>query len=394
MIRTIAGVVVCAVLAAPAVAISPERRAEAREMADRAIEFLRAQQDAETGGWAVNPEGPDLPAISALVLNGMLPHPRLDHNDAHIARGIAYVLSFRKADGGIHDGILSNYNTAISLSALSRVPTPETAELVAPGQDFLRSLQWSEESIDHPETGRVDESHPFYGGVGYGRRGRPDMSNLNLMLQGLHDTGVPADDPAFERAMVFLGRTQMLDSVNDMAYADGSQQGGFIYATGPTGEAIGVGQSYAEESMTEEIINGERVLRHTAYGSVTYAGLKSMVYADLDRSDERVTSAYEWIRKNYRLDENPRAGQQGRYYYYLMFARAMDAWGDPMIVPLDAGGNELPARNWADDLVEALSELQNEDGSFRSVHPRWMEDNPVLITAYALIALQHALGNA
>lgn len=394
MIRMIVGLVVCASLVQPALGISPERRSQAREMADRAIEYLRTQQDAETGGWSVNPGGPDLPAISALVLNGMLPHPRIDHNEAHASRGIAYLLSFRQADGGIHDGILSNYNTAISLSALSRVPTPEAAELVEPGQDFLRSLQWSEESIDHPETGRVDDSHPFFGGVGYGRNGRPDMSNLNLMLQGLHDTGVPADDPAFERAMVFLSRTQMLDSVNDMSYADGSAQGGFIYATGPNGEAIGVGQSYAEDSMIEEVVNGERVMRHTAYGSVTYAGLKSMVYADLDRGDERVTSAYEWIRKNYTLEENPRAGQQGRYYYFLMFARALDAWGEETIVPLDAEGNELPARDWADDLVETLSGLQNEDGSFRSVHARWMEDNPVLITAYALIALQHALGNA
>ena len=43
--------------------------------------------------------------------------------------------------------------------------------------------------------------------------------------------------------------------------------------------------------------------------------------------------------------------------------------------------------NWADDLIDRLAELQNEDGSFRSVNDRWMENDPVLITAYAMVAL-------
>ena len=49
-------------------------------------------------------------------------------------------------------------------------------------------------------------------------------------------------------------------------------------------------------------------------------------------------------------------------------------------------------RNWAKDLVEQLATLQNPDGSFRASKDgaRWMEDNPVLITAYALIALEEA----
>jgi squalene-hopene/tetraprenyl-beta-curcumene cyclase len=48
-------------------------------------------------------------------------------------------------------------------------------------------------------------------------------------------------------------------------------------------------------------------------------------------------------------------------------------------------------RDWANDLIDRLAELQNEDGSFRSVDDRWMESNPVLITAYGLIALEHAV---
>ncbi len=51
----------------------------------------------------------------------------------------------------------------------------------------------------------------------------------------------------------------------------------------------------------------------------------------------------------------------------------------------------VDSRDWANDLIDKMATLQNEDGSFKSVDSRWMEDNPVLITAYALLALQHAV---
>jgi hypothetical protein len=43
-------------------------------------------------------------------------------------------------------------------------------------------------------------------------------------------------------------------------------------------------------------------------------------------------------------------------------------------------------------LISRLAQLQQEDGSMPVLDDRWMEDNSVLITAYALVAVQHALG--
>jgi hypothetical protein len=433
----------------------------------------------------------------------MVMQPDIDHTDPAIARAVAFMLSHRQPDGGIYDRILANYNTAISVSALSRIGTPEAASAVRAGIDFLRTLQWSEEAIEHPETGRVDRDHAFYGGVGYGGSSRPDMSNLTLFLQAFHDAGVDCNDPAIQRALVFLQRTQMLDSVNDMDYARGSQQGGFIYATSPNGQNIGVGESKA--GMIEETLTtGERVSRLRAYGSMTYAGFKSMIFADLDRDDERVQAAYAWLQENYTVQENPGLGYDGYYYYLVTKSRALDAWGLPVIgtreeftgsfdfgqhrfqspgqtisihanelrsgdgttirltdsigtawfrfeegedgkrlaaygrlggpevgqggrladgrrytvleylgdrgraignIPEDAekwpdsvdGGavgvriEIMDDRDWANDLIARLGDLQNEDGSFRSLDDRWMEGNPVLITAYTVLALQHAL---
>lgn len=375
-------------------------RATGEAMAASAIEYLRTQQDADTGGWAVNPRGPDLPAITGLVVTGMVLDPRVTPADPAIARAVDYMLSFRQPDGGIYDAILPSYNTAICLSALARVladsedfaSAAQARNAIAPAQRMLGRLQWSEDALAGDEvagdtTGRVTREHPFYGGIGYGGSGRPDNSNLNLMLQALHDSGVPASDPAYQRALVFLERTQMVDEINDMPYADGSSQGGFIYATSPNGDEIGVGESKAGE-IAETLSDGTTASRLRSYGSMTYAGFKSYLYAELDRDDPRVIAAYAWLQDNYTMAENPGIGTDGLYYYYITLARALSAWGEPMI---EVSGEP---NDWAADLIAQLATLQNGDGSFRSVDDRWMEDNPVLITAYSLIALQHALHGA
>lgn len=387
---------VVAMVAAPAMGVDEEHARKAEGMIAKAIGYLRSQQDAKTGGWSVPAgEGPAFPAITALVVNGMVMEPGIGAEDPAVAGGVRFLLSMKQRDGGIYDRVLPSYNTSIAVSALSKVNTPEARAAVADGVAFLRTLQWGEvAAADMPgETGRVGEEHPFYGGVGYGRHGRPDLSNLSMWVQAMHDAGVEENDAALRRAVVFLERVQMLDSVNDMPYADGVSHGGFVYATSVNKDEVGVGQSQAG-TVEETLDDGTRVSRLRAYGSMTYAGFKSYVYADLDRDDERVRAAYGWIRRNYTLEENPGLGASGMYYYYVTFARALDAWGRGLEEPdrIDVIGEDgtSTTRDWANDLIDRLAELQNKDGSFRSVDDRWMENDPVLITAYALIALQHA----
>jgi squalene-hopene/tetraprenyl-beta-curcumene cyclase len=384
------GVLFVGAIAPDSMAIDAEHYAKAEAMVDRATEFLRTQQDAPTGGWSVNPGGPQFPAITGLVVTGMLMSPGIGADEPSVDAGLGFILKYRQDDGGIYDRVLASYNTSICLSALAQAQRPEAAAALQPGVGFLRTLQWSEVSADHPETQIVQETHPFYGGVGYGSHGRPDMSNLNFMIQALHDAGVSGDDPALARAVVFLQRTQMHDSVNDQEYADGSSQGGFIYATGPESDQAGEGESKAG-MVWESTDDGERVSRLRCYGSMTYAGFKSYLYADLDRDDARVKLAYDWIRSNYALDTNPGVGDEGRYYYYMLFGRALNAWGIPSIEVVNKDGS-TEVRDWANDLIDQLATMQNEDGSFESVNDRWMENNPTLITAYGLIALQNALG--
>jgi len=222
------------------------------------------------------------------------------------------------------------------------------------------------------------------------KHGRPDGSNLHFFIQAMEDAGVDCNDAPVQRALVYLSRVQMDDRVNDMEYAKGSRQGGFIYATSSNKDHVGEGETKAG-TIEETLDDGTVVSRLRAYGSMTYAGFKSYAYAQLKPDDPRVTAAREWISRNYTLDENPGMGDEGRYYYYLTFAKALDAWGDNELYVLDADSRETHAVRWAEDLIDTLDGLQSENGSFRSVNDRWMESNSTLITSFALIALQKAI---
>lgn len=382
----------------PAEAIDDAHREKASDMAARARAYLETRQDQATGGWSVPPAGgskPHLPGITALVLTGLAGGPGEPRRSEAIATGVKYLLNFQREDGGIYDRILPSYNTSLAVSALSKVDPVESREVIEKAVRFLRGLQWSEAS--DPQAGGdeaprpVGREHPFYGGVGYGRHGRPDGSNLNMFMQALEDAGVSPGDEAVKRAVVFLERLQMLDAVNDMPYADRSRQGGFVYATVENAESVDSrgGQSQAG-TIEETLDDGTKVSRLRAYGSMTYAGFKSYLYAQLPRDDIRVTAALDWIRRNYTVSENPGMGTDGLYYYYVTFARALRAWGEPVVAPITEGGDPSAPRDWANDLVDRLAGLQDADGSFRSLNDRWMENDPVLITAYALIALNEA----
>ena len=122
-----------------------------------------------------------------------------------------------------------------------------------------------------------------------------------------------------------------------------------------------------------------------SYGSMTYAGLKSMIHAGLKPDDPRVKAASEYIARNYTLEENPGMGQAGLFYYYQTFAKALSLIGKPTFV--DSAGQ---SHDWKADLVSALAKRQGADGSWVNPADRFMEGDPNLVTAYGLLALAHA----
>src|ERR1700721_1752223 len=92
---------------------------------------------------------------------------------------------------------------------------------------------------------------------------------------------------------------------------------------------------------------------------MTYAGLRSMIYAGLTADDPRVKAAKDFISKHYTLEENPGLGQRGLYYYYQTFAKTLALLGKPVFT--DSSGGE---HDWRADLVAALARRQSESGAW------------------------------
>ncbi len=324
----------------------------------KAIEFLSKSQAAD-GSFSAEAG----PAVTALVATGILDSGR-SADDPVVAKALKYLQGFVRSDGGIYaeGSTHQNYETCIAIQCFAAANADGRYDkLLAGANKFVRGLQW-DDSEGH------DKSSVNYGGAGYGGHKRPDLSNTSFLLDALKSSGAGPDDAAVQKALVFVSRCQNLESAdNTTPFAAKINDGGFYYTPAAGGA-----------SMAGTTDNGG--LR--SYGSMTYAGLKSMIHAGLTPDDPRVKAALAWLAKRYTLEENPGMGGAGLYYYYQTLARALAAAGNDSFT--DENGK---AHHWRSDLIQALADRQQPDGSFVNETPRWMEGNPNLVTGYALIAL-------
>ena len=107
----------------------------------------------------------------------------------------------------------------------------------------------------------------------------------------------------------------------------------------------------------------------------------------MKKNDRRVQAAFKWIRENYTVDENPGIGQKTVYYYYMVFAKALQAMGEPVIV--DAKGGK---HNWREELAAKLMSLQHADGYWvNDKNPAEMQDNKMLVTGFTMMAIEAIL---
>jgi squalene-hopene/tetraprenyl-beta-curcumene cyclase len=347
-------------LGAPGLALAADAAA-VKESIARGAKFLADKGQAADGSFSPAAG----PAVTALVIAGLAKSGT--SVDAPVVRkGLDYLLGFRRDTGGIHtnDSAIGNYETAIALLALAACNKDGRFDKEIEGAEaFLKGLQWD-------ESEGLTPADVNYGGAGYGKKGRPDLSNTAFLIEALRNAGTDADDPAIQRALLFVSRTQNLPGPhNDQPHPEKNPDGGFYYTPANGGESMA--------GTTPE--GGLR-----SYASMTYAGLKSMIFAGLDKDDPRVKAALEWLAKHYTFDENPGMGDSGLYYYYHTMGKALDVLGDETFT--DSKGT---AHAWRDELADAVITRQQPDGSWVNANARWMENDPNLVTAYALMALAY-----
>jgi squalene-hopene/tetraprenyl-beta-curcumene cyclase len=283
-------------------------------------------------------------------------------------------------DGGLReaaDGGVGTYVASAVVMGLASTGEHAHAELVEESITWLKANQWDQSEGVGPEA-------DWFGGAGYGRGKRPDLSNTQMMLDALHDAGTSPDDPAVQRALAFVQRTQNVKQ-NPAAWAQsGPGDGGFVYSPANGGESFA--SEHAGEGRYGELRPEGTPRSLRSYGSMTYAGFKSLLYAGLSQDDPRVRAAFDWIRRNFTFAENPGLGPQGHYYYLHAMARALQAARQESIETPDGS-----KRKWRDELVGALVSRQRDDGSWVNPAERWEESKPDLVTVYAVLALEEAL---
>ena len=326
--------------AANAQNIDPDLREKGRRAVDAGLHYLRLNQN-DDGSWS------DSVGVTALGLRAFLQSHRgySEIDGAFITRPISFLLDHINEDGSISETNQNrNYNTAVAMVAIAATNNDEYADVLAGAQDYLKGLQ-------------IDEDEGY-------ESERPDLSNAYMALEALAASSLDPEDPVWEKALIFVGRSQNRSESNDQEWA--ANDGGFTYMPG-----------YSPNGGT------------ASYGGMTAAGLLSLLFAGVDKEDPRVQGAYDWIRNNYTLEHNPGAqgGVQGLYYYYNVFSKSMSAYGGDIVV--DADGVE---HNWREEIISKLLSLQNDDGSWVNPDsPRWWEGNKDLVTAWSVIALNAAL---
>ncbi len=359
--------------------IPQSNRHEGEAAADRAAAWLLAGQH-EDGHWS----SPQWPALTGLAVWALSLSDATRDSEA-VRRGVDYLLSTAHPDGSIfvkpdetrRGGGLSNYNTAIAMVALHLSGIEEARPYVLRARRFVAAAQHLGGDV-------------YHGGFGYDAntgRAYADLSNTFIAIEGMRltedveDFRTDGERVDFDRAAAteFITSIQNRRESNPAEWVSDHPEdaGGFAYRPDDS------------RGLVRQTADGKEAFR--TFGSMTYAGMLSLIYADVDRDDPRIRSAFDWARRNWTVTENMPADQEGYFYFINVLTKAMATFGQDIFTR--ENGEEV---NWRVDVINELVRRQRIDaqgnGFWLNDDNRYWEGDPVLVTAYALIALQVALG--
>jgi squalene-hopene/tetraprenyl-beta-curcumene cyclase len=363
-------------------------RAAVQAAVDRGVQWLRSQ--AKDGVFFVQMGDKSFPSPphTALALTPIarnLPQEKRA-SDPFVQGGQKFMLQMQKDNGRIpgHEAKYDNYYTSATLMALATIGDPATKAHREKMRDFILTLQ-------RQEKDRVQ------GGFGYNTAKSADLSNTQYAIEALRAAGVAEDDPAMDAARKYLERTQNRSENAENKDAKYKIEGKTVV---PGNDGSAPYEPGVSKAGMRRLPDGTYIPR--GYGSMTYALLKCYILVGLEADDPRVKATLDWLGENYTWDENPgfestvressredaaQARYWGLYYYYTTAAKALRLLGKDTIETPDG------PKNWRIELANSILERQQKDGSWiNDKAKRWNEDDRIIVTGYALIALQEVLG--
>lgn len=335
-----------------------------------AADYLISQQGAD-GGWHSQTYGQlkDGAGVTALALYAIsfLPAELRQKLARSIERGFAFLEPgmIKRKTIASPDGSLDYPTYAAAMWLISRrrlgLPAAQTAIL----RDYLVSAQVAQDRGFSPD-------HPQYGGWDF--LGREDAqgittgTNISVTCHVLaalagNQAGDKRTAAGSERAKAWVLRCQRED-------------GGFCFTTEPM--SLNNKAGFADEQR----------MQPRSYGTATCDGILALLASGMNPEEEPIRKAVAWLvdHKSLELvpgfeDAPPELGwQRGlRFYYYAGLAQVLKYLPEP----------EGSSRR--DGLVKLLIAAQKRDGSFVNESDRMRENDPLIATPMAMIALSQLL---
>jgi hypothetical protein len=346
--------------------VSPETHAWTR-----GLQFLASRQDADGGfrstDYGILKPGCSLTAIALFAFAVAPDSLRAVHADA-ITRGLGFLREHTDENGAVGlsgPGLdYPNYTSSFYLLALTSLRPDGWEELARRQILYLRGIQLT-------ESRGWDRSDKEFGGFALGGRPTPkpldaelvSISVTSWVLEALHAAGLPPGDPTLQKSLIYVARCQNFES-------ESGEDGGFFFTPAP--------EFLSSKAGTVRLPNGTEELR--SYGSATSDGIRALLTCH-EASAPRVQAALAWIRAHFTVERTPgfepgvRPSQEAalRMYYDATLARA-----------LSQAGETWP---WRAPLTEKLLKRQQVDGSWIGWSDLMKEDDPLVATPLALIAL-------
>jgi hypothetical protein len=326
----------------------------------------RASQQGTDGGWHSKTYGQlkDGAAMTSLALNALsraadewrkVKQPVFDRGLAFLARGLDKRGTIAGPDGTLD---FPTYAAALWLDAQHRLRRTDHAE-------SQRIIEYLIAAQLHEPRGFETDS-PSYGGWDFlgpddahGITTGTNVSVTRYVTEALASGRESKDkiEAALRRAKTYMLRCQQAD-------------GGFAFTCEPA-------------SLNNKAAYGDKELKQArSYGTATCDGIRALIACGVKPTDEPAAKAFAWLAKRPGLevvpgfqDLPPEAGwQRGlRFYYYAALA------------PLLAHFPNAAIRKA--ELDRHLIGLQKVDGSWENDSDRMRENDPLIATSLAIIAL-------
>ncbi|MCS7020731.1 MAG: hypothetical protein NZU63_02750 [Gemmataceae bacterium] len=371
-----------------------------------AVEFLRRNQDDKDGAWrsdlyAAFKDGTALTPLVLLALQHACDAGLSLQNELQprLQRGYSFLDQWHDAAGKLHlteDQLeYPVYTAALILEVFSHPSAKVQAARRPAWVRYLKERQLTEALGWSP-----DDVH--YGGWGYCRlipykpqpgRFAPAFTESNLSatvyaLQGLAAADA-LDAETARTAMIFIRRMQNWGDQVPMPVRDGGFR--FIDADPVRNKA---GKVVIPPPADQKPLDQERPadVGFPSYGSMTADGYRALVlcqqagaFDPKGQDDQRLKAAATWLHKHFQADQHPGAyvsahepNRNAVYYYYIAsVARTFSQ--------MRLGRGER--QNWYREIALALLARQHPDGHWENPCELVRENEPLVATAQALIAL-------